>query len=573
MTSCLRFLILIFVALVAACGGGGGDGTVVATQPAGSLRLALRDTATCGYDHVYVTVEKVRIYRDDTDGGAAEVILSPPRRIDLATLTKGVLEELGTSLLPAGHYAQLQLVLAPNSGTGDDSMANAVQPTGGSLVPLETPSALQSGLKIDADFDVAPGQTADLVLDFNACLSVVKAGNSGNYLLKPVMTAHPRTQTAVDNSEFRVNTTTAGAQVQPDMAKLADGGYVVVWSSPAPEGGSTSVYAQRYAADGTPVGGETRISTNTANDQAQPSVAGLADGGYVIAWASLNSSGTADGSGTGIYLQRFAADGLLVGIEQQVNSVSLLSQSAPQVAGLTGGGYVVSWLFSKDIGNAFPGSIPGVMARRYLADGTAAGPEQEVGSNFWVSGSAIAALNDGGYVIAWEVTSKTTIYVYTRRYDASGVEVGGVNRVTDWGGGPALTALVDGGYLLTWYSLDGSIKAQRYAADGSVLGTEVVIAPPGAYGPSVASLDDGGYVVAWFSGMPNDNDVYARRYAADGSPLGSVTRINQTTASNQISPIVAATSGGGFTVTWTSLNQDGDSWGIYARQFDSQGLL
>lgn len=572
MTLFLRFLTLVLVTLIAACGGG-GDGTVVATQPAGNLRLALGDTATCGYDHVYVTVEKVRIYRDDTGSGAAEVVLSPPRRIDLARLTKGVLEELGTSPLPAGHYTQLQLVLAPNSSTGDDSMANAVQPTGGGLVPLETPGALRSGLKIEVDFDVAAGATADLVLDFNACLSVVKAGNSGNYLLKPVVTAHPRTQTAVDNNEFRVNATTAGAQVQQDMAKLNDGGYVVVWSSPAAEGGSTGVYAQRYAADGTPVGGETRIGTNTANDQAQPSVAGLADGGYVIAWASLDSSGTADGNGLGIYLQRFAADGSPLNTQQQVNTVSLLSQAAPHVAGLAGGGYVVTWLFGKDIGNAFPGSIPGVMARRYSADGAAAGPEQEVSSNFWVSDSTIVALNDGGYVIAWEVTSKTTIYVYTRRFDANGVEVGGVNQVSNWGGRPALTALGDGGYLITWQSLDGLLKAQRYAADGAVVGSEVVIGPAGAYGQSVAALDDGSYVVAWYSGDPNDHDVYARRYAADGSPLGSVTRINQTTASDQTAPTVTAAGDGGFTVTWRSLDQDGDSWGVYARQFDSQGLL
>ena len=56
-------------------------------------------------------------------------------------------------------------------------------------IPLTTPSAQQSGLKLNAKpFDVAEGQTVELVLDFDAARSVVRAGNSGKYLLKPVIT-------------------------------------------------------------------------------------------------------------------------------------------------------------------------------------------------------------------------------------------------------------------------------------------------------------------------------------------------------------------------------------------------
>src|SRR6185295_739784 len=101
----------------------------------------------------------------------SELAVSPARRLDLLDLTNGVMEELGTMPLAAGHYSQVRLVLTSNTGNGNSALANAVQPTGGDLIPLDTPSAQQSGLKLQAHFDVAAGQTADIVLDFDACKS------------------------------------------------------------------------------------------------------------------------------------------------------------------------------------------------------------------------------------------------------------------------------------------------------------------------------------------------------------------------------------------------------------------
>ena len=83
--------------LLTACGGGGSSGSTATGQ--GTLRVALTDAPSCGYDEVNVTVEKVRVHRSssaaDTDPGWSEVVLSPAKRVNLLDLTNGVLAELG----------------------------------------------------------------------------------------------------------------------------------------------------------------------------------------------------------------------------------------------------------------------------------------------------------------------------------------------------------------------------------------------------------------------------------------------------------------------------------------------
>ena len=142
-------------ALLAACGGGGSSSTAP-----GTLRVALTDAPACGYDEVNVTVQKVRVHQSgtaaDTDSGWSEVVLNPARKINLLDLTNGVLEELGQTELPAGTYSQLRLQLASNGGTAP--LANSLVLTGGdgSEIPLDTPSAQQSGLKMNLNLTVQP---------------------------------------------------------------------------------------------------------------------------------------------------------------------------------------------------------------------------------------------------------------------------------------------------------------------------------------------------------------------------------------------------------------------------------
>ena len=181
--------------IVLGCGNGRDGGTSV---PPGTLSVSLTDSPACGYDEVNVTVSKVRVHQSSSaqqnSSGWSEIALNPPIKINLLdyndpTQDNFALLTLGETTLPAGHYTQLRLVLVANNGSSPP--ANSVVLSGTSTeIALETPSALQSGIKLVHEFNVPSGQRVDLVLDFDACQSIVQTG-SGKYKLKPVIKVIP----------------------------------------------------------------------------------------------------------------------------------------------------------------------------------------------------------------------------------------------------------------------------------------------------------------------------------------------------------------------------------------------
>lgn len=228
---------------VAACGGGGGGDSA----STGTLRTAMTDAPSCGYDNVFVTVDRIRVNNSATvspDGdGWSEIVLDQPRQIDLLDLQNGVIEELGEVTLPVGRVQQVRFVLVDNATAdladidfdpdADPTRApNHVVFSAGGFEDLKTPSGQQSGVKVNVGIDVAEGQVADLLIDFDACKSVVEAGNSGNYLLKPVLTAIPRLSSGVRGSvaDALVN---SGAEVS---ISLQQNGEVVRSTAPIESG-------------------------------------------------------------------------------------------------------------------------------------------------------------------------------------------------------------------------------------------------------------------------------------------------------------------------------------------------
>jgi hypothetical protein len=199
--------------------------------------------------------------------------------------------------------------------------------------------------------------------------------------------------------ESRVNTKTTNAQQLPAVARLASG-HVVVWQSNLQDGSGLGIYGQRYGATGAKAGGEFRANTHTAGSQTGPAVAGTSDGGFVVVW----QSNAQDGSGLGIYAQRYSKAGAKAGVEFRVNTATAKDQSQPSVAGLTGGGFVIAWQSSTQDGSGL-----GVYAQHYDASGKAAGVEFRVNTKTAKDQSqpSVAPLANGGFVIVWQSTART----------------------------------------------------------------------------------------------------------------------------------------------------------------------
>ncbi|MCH7402575.1 DUF4382 domain-containing protein [Belliella kenyensis] len=141
--------------------------------------------APADYDAVWVEVLGIEILPkgEQEDNGSAWINLtneaSEDRMINLLELSGGASARLGEVEVPAGEISQIRLLLGENN--------YLLQ--GDNRIDLTTPSAQQSGLKIKVDKPVQAGISYDLIIDFDAGKSIVRAGNSGQYILKPVLRA------------------------------------------------------------------------------------------------------------------------------------------------------------------------------------------------------------------------------------------------------------------------------------------------------------------------------------------------------------------------------------------------
>lgn len=150
--------------------------------------------------------------------------------------------------------------------------------------------------------------------------------------------------------EFRVNTHTAGNQERSQVAAGPAGEFTVVWQSEGQDGSGWGVYGQRYDAAGMPLSAEFRVNDQTAGDQTMPTVDVGRDGTSVIAWQHPDP----DGSGTVAQAQAFDPSSATIGGNFQVNAAG--EASAPQVVMQPNGEFVIGWR-RDDVNELFGGKF------------------------------------------------------------------------------------------------------------------------------------------------------------------------------------------------------------------------
>src|SRR5215813_10149986 len=192
----------------------------------GTVNVSISDPPSClapagvtniapgTFSNVWITIVSIKAHTsataDSSSAGWQELapqLSSAPAQVDLLHLPANgqcLLEQLGSTSLPAGDYQQIRLILLANAATSTPPASNACSVLGNvfncvvdsSNAPhtLDLSSEATTGLKIPpgqimgGPLHVAAGQSVDLNIDFNTCASIIQQGN-GNFRLKPTLTA------------------------------------------------------------------------------------------------------------------------------------------------------------------------------------------------------------------------------------------------------------------------------------------------------------------------------------------------------------------------------------------------
>lgn len=193
----------------------------------------------------------------------------------------------------------------------------------------------------------------------------------------------------------------------------------------------SEVFVRTFSSSGTPIGSEVNLNigavTPTAGNQSGISVTALSGGQFAASWTgspdSLGLGG--DGSGSGIFLQRFGPSGAPIGALIQVNDAGTLgNQYGSSITSLTNGDVIVSWI--SDNGNVY--------GQRVSSSGALIGsdmllwspPPPAAGDTGFARSAEVIALTNGGFALAWQYLQNNYSEVITevQIFSQAGIPVG-----------------------------------------------------------------------------------------------------------------------------------------------------
>ena len=331
-----------------------------------------------------------------------------------------------------------------------------------------------------------------------------------------------------------INTTNqTGIQFEPCIAALDNGGFVVGWNN-----FQVGISARLFDAAGFGNGAEFGVNTTSDNDQGSPDVATLSDGSFQFAWMHEYSTTDLDIRG-----RRFLESGSAVNAtDVSIATTSARDESGPSITSTLDGRYLVAW--NQDDGrlgfrqNNISGSTlssgpvtdggngtesnpivatlrngeivvvyqagGNIFERRMVAGDNAA----LVNSNSGVTHTlpSVAALENGGYVIAWEEGNAGSKFINLQRYDFLGNKVGSAFTAINVAGQidqttPIVKGLVGGGFVVAWDDGVSGLRAAAFTDAGAQIGSTIQLTASGASGSfgdmDIVQKKDGDVVFVW----------------------------------------------------------------------------
>jgi len=328
----------------------------------------------------------------------------------------------------------------------------------------------------------------------------------------------------LNGSEFKVNTITNGNQHYVKIAQLNNGKTVNVWVKTI--GSANHISAQIFNEDGTTSGSEFVVS-NMSNLEFRPQIAALANGGFVIAWFS-------DRSADGVYGQKYNESGAAVGSHFAISDLNVNAYTYPtSIAAFANDSFFVVWNgnlnTTRDIKGALfdsatnrIGNIIQINTSRlgFQNDAKIAKLPNQQSVVTWYAGAGVASSTGGIYA---QVLSAMPSSVGTSgsEFLVSRTESGGASLQQN----PDIANFGANGFSLCWRdtyrSSDNGIYCRIYTAAGSPLGAEFILNTYAANNsitytyPSLSALNDGGFIVTSDTG----STVIGQRFDSTGTNL------------------------------------------------------
>lgn len=316
-------------------------------------------------------------------------------------------------------------------------------------------------------------------------------------------------------------------------------------------------------------------SDSTSQVQTNPHISVQSGGDFIISYFSNSLSG-----GT-IRIRRFNRDGSPL---SSPLSIVTVPQTTTDIGVQPNNNFIVIW--AKDHGSPYDVDIEGA---RFDATGSPL-----VGGNFAINRiddqgyPKIGILSSGDYIITWQSQNSTELLgIYAQRFNATGfaqkaefrIDTGVLKSQTK----PVIGVQPNNNFIIVWQSYTSGaygVIGRCFNVSGSPLNTEFYVNTfsnfyLGLGTHAIGMQPNGNFVVTWAnSGQDGDGfGVYARQFNATGSPLSTEFRVNTYIFLDQENPAIGIQQTGAFVIAWNSDGQDGGGDGVYAQRFNSDGTF
>lgn len=411
-------------------------------------------------------------------------------------------------------------------------------------------------------------------------------------------------QQLIDNNstiKFQINTDINDPQLIsfPIVASLTNENFVVIWQSE--NSLESKIYGQLFDLNGNSIGNEFQVNTDNNFYKISPSVIGLKDGGFVVAWVSKSQVDKEKGI-DGVYGQKFDSQGnpiddefliyassyysdswnpynyrglsaLRINQSTDGNLLAVFDEYTLSIGGSAGGYYInVSGQIFEDNGNSMGDNFP-------IRDGSAFGGV-----------SSITLLNNNNSVVAWDslfnkyfvggvyidiLNESTSILDSDLKIDTL---INGSSEDDYEERNPSVTSLNNGGFFVTWEArkrdpeshavtgderfLDADIYGQFFTENGTAINQPIKI--NGNFNsdltllnqtlPSAVTLNENEIVVIWQSEQlePLTSGIYGQRLDINGNLTGIEVTINPFNEFDQFTPSVTTSTDDNLIVVWSS---------------------